>query len=631
MRFALPAALLGLGGRALRRPSAWLGLVPPRVALAMSSVAAAVGLTAIFAYALSNVPRDLWLHRDDGVITLSHARNLIDFGFIGVNPSGERVEGYSAPLQFVLFVFAYALTGTGYARFADVQTVLGGVGLGAALFAILFLLCRRAWLALGGTLVAAILLQRSSTFLLWHASGMENALTHATYAGTWAVLMHQLERANPRLGWALVPVLAAWSRFESVLHVAPMLVAFAAFHYRAHRTLAGLRFAGVALLAWGALFGVRAAYFGHSAPNTAYAQDIPVALYFEQLVLGRVPAGTVDLAWSVCRSNLGVLAFFLLPLSLLAPASRQTRFVLVLGVLALGSAVLNVFLFGPARLDPPRTVTFLAPLTTVAAVGLALVSPRLSWSVAAVGLLLSPLVRPLTRVGPYELCCAASLFEHNRAEFQRLRDRHELPRPLVASPDLGAVSFTKEFNVLDLGYLGSTVLPQLSDSQSTNDYVFRIAQPDIIELHAAWAANHHLLLADPRLRRLYRPWTPSPSPFVSGYCTGHCFWVRKAVERGSGSRERALIDAFTTARDPRVIEQAVTDCNARAERDGCLHVVRVAYRFLPDLSASAEEQVSAALERIQEDAQRDLARAVLAGRSGADQAAAVRRYLERVP
>ena len=29
----------------------------------------------------------------DGVITLSHARNLVDFGFIGHSPSGERVEG----------------------------------------------------------------------------------------------------------------------------------------------------------------------------------------------------------------------------------------------------------------------------------------------------------------------------------------------------------------------------------------------------------------------------------------------------------------------------------------------------------------------------------------------------------
>jgi len=29
----------------------------------------------------------------DGIVTFSHARNWIDYGFIGVSPSGERVEG----------------------------------------------------------------------------------------------------------------------------------------------------------------------------------------------------------------------------------------------------------------------------------------------------------------------------------------------------------------------------------------------------------------------------------------------------------------------------------------------------------------------------------------------------------
>jgi hypothetical protein len=49
-----------------------------------------------------NIPKNFYRIRDDGLITLSHAKNLIDYGFIGVNPSGERVEGYSAPVQFIL-------------------------------------------------------------------------------------------------------------------------------------------------------------------------------------------------------------------------------------------------------------------------------------------------------------------------------------------------------------------------------------------------------------------------------------------------------------------------------------------------------------------------------------------------
>ena len=54
------------------------------------------------------IPVHFYRYRDDGVITLSHARNWVDFGFIGVNPSGERVEATSAPLQMLLYALAYA-------------------------------------------------------------------------------------------------------------------------------------------------------------------------------------------------------------------------------------------------------------------------------------------------------------------------------------------------------------------------------------------------------------------------------------------------------------------------------------------------------------------------------------------
>ncbi|HVZ33760.1 MAG TPA: hypothetical protein VG963_15115, partial [Polyangiaceae bacterium] len=216
----------------------------------VGAVTAGLALSWLFERALAAVPAELWIHRDDGVITLSHARNLVDFGFVGVSPSGERVEGFSAPLQFALYAISYALTHVGYERFADLQTALGSVALGAALFWIVLLLGRRAWLAWLGTLVAGWLLQRSATFLLWHASGMENALTHASYAATWAVLLQQLEKPNVALGWALVPLLASLSRFESILHIGPILVLFAVVHFRAHRTLAGVRFAGACCGAW---------------------------------------------------------------------------------------------------------------------------------------------------------------------------------------------------------------------------------------------------------------------------------------------------------------------------------------------------------------------------------------------
>lgn len=615
---------------ATSRASGWLERVrplPPSVLFWSHLLLAGASMSLLLGQALSAVPAELWVHRDDGVITMSHARNLVDFGFIGVNPSGERVEGYSAPVQFLLFAAAYALTHVGYERFASLQTSLCGMGLGAASFWLFFIVSRRRLLSLAGVVVAALLLRQSATFLMWHGSGMENALTHVLYVSTWAILLRHLERPRVTLGWAVVPTLAAWSRFESIVHVAPMLVAFAWAHQRAFRNRQGLRLAGVCLSAWALAFLARAVYFGHWAPNTAYAQDIALSTHVEWLLLGRTPPVMIDQIWGAYRKTLGPLLLALIPLLVAARATRATRFVGVLAALAALASATNGLLFSVPRLDPARTTTFLAPLAAVAVVSLALALTGLWPRLAALALLASPPVGALIRVPSYELCCAAALFEDNRAELQRMQKSQALPRPLVASPDLGVVSFFKEFNVLDLGYLGSTVLPRLSDDAASVDYVLRIAAPDFIELHGVWAHTHRRLLHDRRLSESYERWAPQPSAFVSGFCGRECFWVRKATKRGAPGRERALLDAYGASHDARELVRAVVECNAAGERDGCLHVARTVYRFLPDLSRAELAGARAELGRIADPRQLALSEAIVGGRSRGDLAEAVRRYL----
>ena len=87
----------------------------------------------IFQWAYSGIGNWKYQVRDDGVITMSHARNLVDYGFIGINPSGGRVEGYSAPAQLFLYATAYATTGVGYAAYAEMQTIVATFLLGALL------------------------------------------------------------------------------------------------------------------------------------------------------------------------------------------------------------------------------------------------------------------------------------------------------------------------------------------------------------------------------------------------------------------------------------------------------------------------------------------------------------------
>src|ERR1051325_11593746 len=80
---------------------------------------------------LERVPPANYEARDDAVITLSHARNLVEYGFIGVSPSGERVEGFSTPLQFLVAGVAYTIHPFGYRAFFRWQTLIGTMLLGA--------------------------------------------------------------------------------------------------------------------------------------------------------------------------------------------------------------------------------------------------------------------------------------------------------------------------------------------------------------------------------------------------------------------------------------------------------------------------------------------------------------------
>ena len=136
----------------------------------------------LFAFALRNVPIDWYHERDDALITLSHAKNWVDYSVIGVNPSGGIVEGFSAPLSFFLYVISYGLFGTDFSTHLQIQTWVCTFLLG-------FISCQICRCNLLWTLICGLLLSRCAAFMMWHGSGMENALMHVTTAGmVWSIL-----------------------------------------------------------------------------------------------------------------------------------------------------------------------------------------------------------------------------------------------------------------------------------------------------------------------------------------------------------------------------------------------------------------------------------------------------------
>ena len=568
----------------------WIILGRPRLGIGpkwqtfLTSLLGGLLFVLIFHWAYSDIPGEFYQTRDDGVITMSHARNLVDYGFIGVNPSGGRVEGYSAPVQLFLYAAAYAVTGIGYAAYSEAQTVAATFLLGALLT--LFFQERKI-LTLGLTGVAAVFLTSLRPFLLWHGSGMENAVTHVLVLGAVLALISSIRRGRLHY-WLTVPIfLASISRIEGIYHIGPLLMVFGGFWLVAFRDWRGIRFS-LMVLKLGVLFQLwRFLYFGDLWPNTAYAQNISVAdnlrpwlsLNWEHL------RETIFRANEMLDFHGGMVPLLAIPTLLMLSRSRETvLLVLLLGVLVLTGAF-NEEVFGPARIDPPRTTTHLA---IVSALGifvflrLLVLHRSIRWTTpTVVGIL-------MFGTNHVELYQAGWVGEDKAVQKPvEVAASENLPRPTVTNPDLGVMSWHKKFNTVDLGRLSSplmAILPRRYDVE----YLINYASPDILMLHGFWSCHYHDLTSDPRFNERYTP----IETWVSSWVRQHCraapeslsgIWVRTAVLKSSQSAERLLIDHVKIDLSIRRLREELDLCQSlTAGLHDCIYVARTVWRFLPE-------------------------------------------------
>jgi hypothetical protein len=564
-------------------------------------LAAAGGLIfwAILAWGYAGIPPDFYLFRDDGVITLSHGRNWVDHGFIGINPSGERIEASSAPLQLLLYAAAYAVSGLHYETFMSLQTLVCTVVIGA-MFALLF--AERPLFALGATAVAALVLTRLPAFMVWHGSGMENALTHVFLLWTVLLLLAFARSGRIRPGWAVVPFLASICRVDAIFHVAPVLLVFCIYwHWTVHDRQARRLAATVAAL-WLLFNAARYAYFGALMPNTAVAQGISVGdRLMELLTLSPTYLDqSFGLARTLSSRHGAYLLLLVLPFVVFHPPPGRASMGLVLAATLILSAFATPFAFGPARLDTGRTTTHMALFVTVAlAAAIYHWTPRRAdlYGIAVAAVLVF-LVHEYVRGSPVSACCSARGFENFRKAFDGIAREQGIARPTVANPDLGAISWHKQFNVVDLGLLGSSLMPRLDQGAPMREYFFEHAAPDIIESHGWWTCQYAGLLRDARFAERYvQAGTPAPGlGCKGGGLVPAGIWVRRDVLRGSPSAERVLMDAL--ARQPSVdlLAQALRSCQAsRPGRIDCSYVARAAYRALPELRAQGAQRELEAL------------------------------------
>ncbi len=551
----------------------------------------------VFQSAYFGINENLYQVRDDGVIVMSHAKNWIDYGFIGVSPSGDRVEGYSAPVQFFIYAISYGISGIDYATFSVIQTVIATFLLGS-LFILFF--SKHRGIAIILTVLAAWLLTNRTSFLLWHGSGMENAVTHVLFLVSVLIFFRFAESGRIRYPLAIIVFLATISRIESIYHIAPLLLIFAGFWLLKFRSLSGFCFTGIVLLLWGTFNLWRYLYFGDLLPNTAYAQGIDLADNIGVWLSVDETSYLHQLAGRIFADHGGFMLLPALPLAFFITfgvdkirggGGGRLLFLLLCSLIATSS--LAPLLFGDARLDVTRTTTQLAVTVVLTMTGIFYYiclnnRKHLLWVMPAL-LIFSFLVIRINFVEPYYLCCGISRFDSYRREFAEIANEESLPRPNVANPDLGVMSWHKQFNITDIGRIGTPIMTKLRHGSGAvfTEYFFDFAAPDLIESHDSWSCHYdESIFSDPRFEQRYQPIWANVSDHTKENCKSNPeslsgIWIRTDILESSESAERRLIDQVSRKLSVDDLRHELEKCQSLPDNN-CVYVARTAYRFLPE-------------------------------------------------
>ena len=540
-----------------------------------------------FYWAYSGINSDFYQVRDDGVITMSHAKNLVDYGFIGVSPSGERIEGYSAPVQFFIYASAYALTGVSYDLYASIQTLICTFLLGG-LFTRFFK--ENITLSLLITTISAFILSKHTAFLQWHGSGMENPITHVLFLSTVLILYSFSQKEKIFYPFAFIVFLATISRVDSVYHIAPLLVIFSIFWLFTFKNLRGLYFSVIVFFLWLSYHLWRYFYFGDILPNTAYAQSISVGDRIRDFINFTPSYIKISLKLSnkIFSDHGGYLLLISAPFLYFTRKDKSSFLLFSLITSIAITSFLNPFLFGQTRLDPVRSTTQLALFSIL---GVAIIfslfenKKHLTLSIP-MAMLFGTFSFYINEVKPYDMCCRVQDFDSFRKKLEKASNDEDIPRPTISNPDLGVMSWHKQFNIVDLGMLGSKIMARVpSNSPILSNYFFDYAAPDMIESHYAWTCRYKKsIFNDSRFRELYKPIRESVSKDRGCGKLLEGIWIRKDIVKSANTPERILVDDLKESLSIERLQSELENCQKSLNRS-CVYVARTAYRFLPEFKS----------------------------------------------
>ena len=537
-----------------------------------------------------HIDLSLYTNRDDGLISFSHGVNWHDYGFIGVSPSGERVEGYSTPVHFFLYYIFYSLFSVGFDPYIKWQTIIGTFLLGYIFFNFFK---EKPVIGILFSIISAILLSFATRFLEWHGSGMENPLSEVFLLLSVYLLYQSVKDNNISYYYSLVFATASLTRIENIYYIFPLLFIFLVMSWNcAYRKKAVITILFTILILV-IIHGLRIWYFGSFQPNTSIGQNLDLKKQIFKTI-------TVDTDYYSYCSLIGLklvtynngllilIAFFLFYYTKRTP-SNLFFLLTVFSILIL--TFFHAFIFKGERLDPIRYGGHLAPIATTAllfpfANFSKLYNRHLIYLIPAV-IVICIFLKGITRIQAENICCPVTAFEFGRNNFLKIKEDNKLVRPMLANPDLGIISYNKDFNMMDMAYIGSPILAKLSKSNVLfNEYLFEVNTPDILELHEYWACLHTPVFADPRFKEKFNAYNEWNSPCPPTARAG--IFLRADIVINSGSKERVFYEKIKNAIHSNqgslisILNNEIKN-NSDTSIYSSLYIVRVLYQFLPEL------------------------------------------------
>ena len=207
---------------------------------------------------------------DDALISLRYSDRLVAGDGLTWT-DGERVEGYSN----LLWVLACALLGALGLDLIDATRLLGLLGMGSAIVAIIHLYKPDSLASTPPCAVATMAMGLSGTIAVWTIGGLEQPFVVGLLAWAIVCLVRLVERGYRQLSLAvwsgLLLGLLCWTRPDGPIFVVTFfLVLLLVARLRRKAWLPACIVAGIPLGFFSMQLGFRLIYYGDWVPNTAH-------------------------------------------------------------------------------------------------------------------------------------------------------------------------------------------------------------------------------------------------------------------------------------------------------------------------------------------------------------------------